>query len=89
MLETNEYTEEQVTRLKSLFEASQESVEQLRQASREQAKKAAGANMARRTGKPVGATVMTGAGVINTMAGANPIVSAGLPGDPEMDTEAP
>ena len=48
-------------------------MEQLKQVQREQAKKASGANMARKTGKSVQAAVIA------------PVVpvGAGLPGDPE------
>ena len=40
--------------------------------------------MARKTGKPANAAIVT-----NAASAKNPIVNAGLPGDPEIDAEAP
>ena len=46
--------------------------------------------MARKTGRPVNASIVTtSAAAITTANLKNPIVSAGLPGDPEIDMEAP
>ena len=76
MLDSDEYSHDQVQRLKGIFKASDE---QLKLAKLEQTKKAPSANMARKTGKAV-------VKVPAATAVSHPVSSgAGLPGDPAFD----